>query len=50
VGGLVGAYFGKDALPKDLLNISMSCDISNGTKPNRPESIQPAKSFENLLS
>lgn len=45
VGGMIGAYYGRSGLPKNMVDTLLNCDLTKGTKPNRPELVQPAKSY-----
>ncbi len=31
VGGMIGAYYGKDKLPKEMANQVLTCDLTQGT-------------------
>ena len=43
--GLVGSYYGFAALPEDMVNKVLKTDYKKGTKPNRPDSFKPSKTF-----
>ena len=37
VGGMLGAYFGREALPKDMVSKVLQCDLQQGSNANRPD-------------
>jgi ADP-ribosyl-[dinitrogen reductase] hydrolase len=39
VGGMIGAWEGKNKLPEDAIQKLLTCNIKNGSKSNRPLSI-----------
>lgn len=37
VGGMLGAYFGREALPKDMVSKVLECSLKDSQNHNRPD-------------
>ena len=45
VGGMIGAYYGKNAHPKIMVEKVLNCDLNLGTKYDRPPEVCPSATY-----
>ena len=45
VGGMIGACYGRSALPKYMKEKVLKCDLEKGSHPERPVEVNPAESY-----
>lgn len=45
VGGMIGAYYGKNALPSFMVQKVLNCDLKQGHNPNRPPLVLPSVTY-----
>lgn len=46
VGGMIGAYYGRESLPNWMVDKVLKCDLNLGTHPKRPVLVQPTLQFQ----
>ena len=45
VGGMIGAYYGKKALPEMMVDKVLNCDLTQGENQHRPPQVCPSAKY-----